>query len=206
MVGLARYSVTTAATLVAVVKTNYIMTETTMPVAEATVAVEKELQSYEFAFHVLPTVTEGEVSGVFAALKAHITNAGGEIFDEEAPQRFDLAYEIVKYLEGKNRKFTSAYFGWVRFRLSGEALTHLTEELDSTKELLRYLLIKLTKVEEAHAFRFHESIAHRKVETITDADVAEVSEEVVAEDVVSEAGADADVAVVAAPVDGEEVK
>ncbi len=149
-----------------------------MPVAEATMAPEKDLQSYEFAFHVLPTVTEGEVSGIFDALKAHITKAGGEIFDEEAPQRFDLAYEIVKYLEGKNRKFTSAYFGWVRFRLSADALTALTEELDGTKELLRYLLIKLTNVEEAHAFRFHESIAHRKVETIEEVEEAEVVEEV----------------------------
>ena len=182
------------------------MTETTMPVAEAAVAVEKDLQSYEFAFHVLPTVTEGEVSGVFSALKAHITKAGGEIFDEEEPQRFDLAYEIVKYLEGKNRKFSSAYFGWVRFRLSGEALTHLTEELDSTKELLRYLLIKLTKVEEAHAFRFHESIAHRKVETITDADVAEVSEEAVAEDAVVVADAETDAVATTTSADGEEVK
>ncbi len=67
------------------------MSETTMPVAEATSQSERELQSYEFAFHVLPTVTEGEVSGIFDTLKTRITKAGGQIFDEEMPQRFDLA-------------------------------------------------------------------------------------------------------------------
>ncbi len=136
-----------------------------------------EVQAYEFAFHVLPTVAEGEVLGVFESLKAHITKAGGEIFDTEEPQRFDLAYEIVKYLEGKNRKFTSAYFGWIRFRLESGALTALSEELDSEKSLLRYLLIKLTKTEEQNAFRFHESIAHRKVVTISEEELADIAEE-----------------------------
>jgi ribosomal protein S6 len=179
------------------------MSETIMPAAEVNGGDERELQTYEFAFHVLPTVAEGEVPAVVESLKAHITKAGGQIFDEEVPQRFDLAYEIVKYLEGKNRKFTSAYFGWVRFRVTADALTGLTEELDAEKQLLRYLMIKLTKVEEAHPFRFHESIAHRKVETVSEGE-EEVSEEVVEEvaddatEVVAEEGTE-----VAADADGE---
>lgn len=166
------------------------MSETQMPAVEANQSAEQELQSYEFAFHILPTIAEGEVQGVFDALKAQITKAGGEITAEEVPQRFDLAYEIVKYLEGKNRKFNSAYFGWVRFKLTASALTALTEEIDGAKELLRYLLIKLTKVEEAHAFRFHDSLVHKKVYTVTDEDIAPegevVEEEVVVEEVVEE--------------------
>ncbi|MEZ4195028.1 MAG: 30S ribosomal protein S6 [Candidatus Paceibacterota bacterium] len=152
------------------------MSETQMPAAEVTVTNEQELVSYEFAFHVLPTVAEGEVPGVFESIKTHITKAGGEIFGEENPQRFDLAYDIVKYLEGKNRKFSSAYFGWVRFRLSPSALVELAEHLDGKKELLRYLFIKLTKVEEQNPFNFHESIVNKRVQTITDEDVAEEGE------------------------------
>jgi ribosomal protein S6 len=149
------------------------MSETIMPAAEAASTSEVELTSYEFAFHVLPTVAEGEVPSVVDSLKAHITKAGGQIFDEEVAQRFDLAYEISKYLEGKNRWFSSAYFGWVRFRLPASALTELTETLEGQKEILRYLLVKLTKVEEQNPFRFHESIADRKVRTITDEDIVE---------------------------------
>lgn len=127
-----------------------------MPVAEATTDNFDERNSYEFAFHVLPTVAEGEVPNVFEKIKAHITNVG-EIIGEENPERIDLVYPIVKPMEGKNRKFTSAYFGWVRFKLEGEKLGTLMEELSITPELLRHLLIKLTREEEAHPFRFHEN-------------------------------------------------
>lgn len=170
------------------------MSETIMPAAEATSTNEVELTSYEFAFHVLPTVAEGEVPGVVDSLKALITKAGGQIFDEEEAQRFDLAYEISKYLEGKNRRFSSAYFGWVRFRLPASALTELTETIEGQKDILRYLLVKLTKVEEQNPFRFHESIADRKVRTITDEDiveeVAEDAEVVDAEEIVAETEAE----------------
>jgi hypothetical protein len=41
------------------------MNETTMPAAEVNIAGnELELASYEFAFHILPTVAEGEVTTV----------------------------------------------------------------------------------------------------------------------------------------------
>lgn len=164
-----------------------------MPAAEAAVANERELVSYELAFHVLPTVAEGEVPSVVDSIKAHITKAGGQIFDEEQAQRFDLAYEIAKYMEGRNRRFSSAYFGWVRFRLEASELAHVTEALDITKELLRFMVVKLTKVEEANPFRFHESIADRKVRTITEegeVEGEEVAEEAAEEVAVEEVAAD----------------
>lgn len=159
------------------------MSETKMPAAEAAVAVahDDERNSYEFAFHVLPTVAEGEVAGVFDKIKAQITKDGGTIFDEESPERLDLAYDIVKQIEGKNRKFHSAYFGWVRFTLEGEALPKLESELSSFAEVLRSLMIRLTKVEEASPFRYHEAHAASKVTTIDEdaapaEDVVEVEE------------------------------
>lgn len=118
-----------------------------------------EVNSYELAFHVLPTVAEGEVATVFQKLKDLITKAGGEITTEEAPARFDLAYEIIKYLEGRNRKFSSAYFGWVRFTVEPSKLEKIEDGVEGTKELLRHLIIKLTKVEEENPFFFHEALA-----------------------------------------------
>ena len=154
------------------------MSETKMPAAEATESNFDERNSYEFAFHVLPTVAEGEVPGVFETLKAHIAKVG-EITNEERPERVDLVYPIVKPMEGKNRKFTSAYFGWVRFKLEGEKLAELMEELSTTSVLLRHLLIKLTREEEAHPFRFHENKkAVKMVEVVNDEEtLAEVHTE-----------------------------
>lgn len=146
-----------------------------MPATEAMDGTEeRELLSYELAFHVLPTVAEGEVVEVFDKIKALITKEGGEITNEEAPARFDLAYEIVKYLEGRNRKFSSAYFGWVRFKCSPDKVAELTEEIEAMKELLRSIVIRLTKVEEENPFEFHSAIDSPVVETI---DVDEILKE-----------------------------
>ena len=132
------------------------MSKETMPAADAA--------HYELAFHVLPTVAEGEVADVFTSLKTAIEQAGGTITLEEAPARFELAYEIIKLLEGRNRKFTSAYFGWVRFTLEPVQLEELMEEVEGTPQLLRHLVIRLTKAEEANPFMFHEALDTPEVE------------------------------------------
>ena len=126
---------------------------------------EKEVQSYELAFHVLPTIAEGEVNDVFLKIKETIKKDGGEIFDEEAPERFELAYEVEKHMEGKNRKFRSAYFGWVRFKaLPGNTVT-IGAEIDHNNMILRHLLIRLTRIEEEKPFRFHDAIRDQKMVT-----------------------------------------
>ena len=150
------------------------MTETTMPAAEAAVATsaDDERGRYELAFHVLPTVAEGEVAGIVDTIKTHIAGAGGEIFDEEAAERFDLAYEIVENVEGKNRKFASAYFGWVRFVVDREKIEVINEEVEAMPAVLRKLMIRLTRVEEAHPFRFHEALkAQQQVTTVEESKV-----------------------------------
>jgi ribosomal protein S6 len=131
-----------------------------------------EVSSYELAFHVLPTVAEGEVETVFQNLKDAITKHDGNIISEEAPARFDLAYEIVKYLEGRNRKFSSAYFGWVRFEMNPEKIAEISEMVEADNQFLRHLIIKLTKVEAENPFFFHEALDEEKqIETV---DVDEV--------------------------------
>jgi ribosomal protein S6 len=149
------------------------MSDSTMPVTEAVnETLAPELQSYELAYHVLPTVAEGEVDSVTAALKELITKAGGSITSEESPERFELAYEVEKYLEGKYRRFNSAYFGWVRFTLTSQALPGVTAEVAEHKNILRHLMIRLTKAEEQNPFRFHEALVDTKVRNI-DLDVVE---------------------------------
>jgi ribosomal protein S6 len=143
------------------------MDKENMPAADAA--------QYELAFHVLPTVAEGEVADVVTSLKSAVEAAGGTITTEEAPKRFDLAYEVIKYLEGRNRKFTSAYFGWVRFTLEPSKLEEVMETVEGTNQLLRHLLIRLTKMEEADPFMFHEALEESQV--ATDEDEAEVKEE-----------------------------
>ncbi|MFM2381574.1 MAG: hypothetical protein RLZZ76_341 [Candidatus Parcubacteria bacterium] len=168
------------------------MSETTMPAAEANEAVlENETNSYELAFHILPTVAEGEVQGVFDGIKTLITHDGGVLFDEEAPQRFELAYEITKSIEGKNRTYATAYFGWIRFTAEGEGIIKMLEEISHNTNILRHILIKLSKTEEAHPFRFHESIESFKM--VTTIDEADLSPEEVEEGEIAEVKAEEEV-------------
>lgn len=167
------------------------MTDEKMPVAEAAVNETDERFAYELAFHVLPTVAEGEVEAAFDAIKAHITKNGGELFGEEAPERFDLAYDIVKHTEGKNRKYSSAYFGWVRFKSESSAIEGIVEEVEADANILRHMLIKLTKVEEAHPFKFHEALVVDKMVTTVEEssivpDVTTVAAEAPAEEAKTE--------------------
>jgi ribosomal protein S6 len=164
------------------------MSENNMPAAEAAVHNnEQEVASYELAYHILPTVAEGEVMTVENELKDLITKAGGEVFDTEAALRFELAYEIDKYLEGRYRKFSSAYFGWTRFKLSPSALTELTAHIDEHKQLLRFLLVRLTKVEEANPFKFHEALVDTKIKNIDlDVELAADAEVVDTDDILDE--------------------
>lgn len=148
------------------------MTETTSPVAEAIIE-DQETINYELAFHVLPTVAEGEVADVFAALKEVVTSAGGSLLVEEAPMRFELAYPIIKRTEGKNRSFRSAYFGWVRFALEAAKVQEVLAEVEARPDILRALVVKLTPAELAHPFYFHEALETKQVVTIDEAAVGE---------------------------------
>ncbi len=135
------------------------MSNREMPVTEAvTITDEEEFVSYELAYHVLPTVTEGEVNTVRDKIVSNIEELGGSIGLEETPKRIELAYEIVKHIEGKNRRFTSAYFGWVRFVSTPESVISIAEKVTSDNQVLRHLLIRLNKTEELNPFYYHEAM------------------------------------------------
>lgn len=152
------------------------MSEAKMPAAEVdSVVDEQDIVSYEFAYHVLPTVADGEVADVRDRIAAHITERGGTIFAEEAAERFDLAYDISKYIEGRYRNFSSAYFGWIRFEADRAVIEEITAAIDEEKSLLRYLVIRLTKIEEEMPFYFHEALDQdKKVTDVTEEEVTDI--------------------------------
>ncbi len=118
-----------------------------MPAVEAQEVDGQDAVDYECAFHILPTIADEEVPAVVEKLKGLVTAAGGVITKDEVIPRFDLAYEITKQIDGVNRRFNAAHFGWMRFSIEPSKLVHLTEELDHTPELLRHLIIRLTRAE-----------------------------------------------------------
>lgn len=152
------------------------MAEETMPAIEVETQEEEqndELQNYELAFHILPTVAEGEVADVQSALRDLITGSGGTIDAEEAAARYDLAYDIDKEVEGKRRAFDSSYFGWIRFSGDAEVQRLVKEQIDPRKDILRSMIVKLTKEDVLHPYMVHE-IVSRMPEDLPDDEHAEV--------------------------------
>jgi ribosomal protein S6 len=108
-------------------------------------AEEAETQVYEVGFHIVPTVEEGNLGVQVDFIKSLIESNDGTFITEEFPKNIDLAYTIVKNIEGKIKKFDNAYFGWMKFEMKTDSIINVKEGLDLNKEVLRYLIIKTVK-------------------------------------------------------------
>lgn len=133
----------------------------------------RDIHEYEFAFHILPTVAGTEVADIVNELTTLVTRGGGEVFDTESPQRIELAYEIGKVTDGVRKYYHSAYFGWIRIRMSTEGLNVLNDELRTVPSLLRYIIVKIGKEEIENPFCYHEKPRNnaRKAENESEDDV-----------------------------------
>ncbi len=100
------------------------------------------MQVYELGFHIVPTIAEEKVANVFGDIKSLLEKNGAVFISEEYPKMRPLAYTMLKNEAGKNEKFNFAYFGWVKYELSKEAAAEVKKELESNKEILRFLVLK----------------------------------------------------------------
>lgn len=150
------------------------MTEATMPAIEVQDSdTAEDVADYECAFHILPTIADEEVPGVVEGLKTLVMRLGGTITNAEAPERYDLAYDITKQVDGVNRRFNAAHFGWIRFVLAPRALPACIEEIKQKPEILRHLIIRLTRAEARMPFSIFE--ARRTEDRMKDKSDAEVA-------------------------------
>ncbi|MFA6297190.1 MAG: 30S ribosomal protein S6 [Candidatus Paceibacterota bacterium] len=107
--------------------------------------IEQETKVYEIGFHIVPTVPEDAVSSEFEAIKSLITKEGGEIIASGSPELKTLAYSISKTVKAVKSNYTKAYFGWVKFTLSPEAINKVKVALDASDSILRHLIINTIK-------------------------------------------------------------
>jgi ribosomal protein S6 len=102
---------------------------------------------YEVGFHVVPTVEEGNVGGVVEAIRAELAKGNAEIITEQFPQKIALAYTIERAAAGKREKYSSAYFGAIKFAIDREHIPALEAMLRGNKQILRHLLIETVREE-----------------------------------------------------------
>ena len=100
---------------------------------------------YELGYHLLPTLSDEEVLKEAQSFKTLVEKSGGSLVGDEAPKQMALAYTMVKKQEGKNAKFDTSFFGWIKFEINAEDVLSIKEEVDQNKNVLRFLIIKTVR-------------------------------------------------------------
>jgi ribosomal protein S6 len=140
---------------------------------------QEGVRVYELGFHFVPTLSEDQVEVQFSHLKSLIEKKGGTFIAEGTPEMIDLAYEISKTVKAEKKRYTEAYFGWVKFELNAEEIPAFEKDVKAFEPLLRYLLITTTRENTLVAAKEATSKKSVTKETAeTDAPVVEASEEV----------------------------
>ena len=100
---------------------------------------------YEFGYLLVPTISEEDLPMQYGNLKELIITSGASVISDEMPKMITLAYAMQKVISNIRHKFTTAYFGWVKFTLDRQAMIQLKKKLDLDPTLLRFLIVKTVK-------------------------------------------------------------
>lgn len=106
---------------------------------------EGSLRVYEVGYLLLPSIPEEHILKNTEAIRKMIADVSGNVISQGDPQLRNLSYEMARSVGSKNQTFKSAYFGWIKFEAPAESIPTLHENLRSTENILRFLLIKTVR-------------------------------------------------------------
>jgi ribosomal protein S6 len=135
--------------------------------------VEGDGRVYEVGYLLVSTITEENLPVVFGNLKELVSSLGGIAIADEMPKMIQLAYPMVKVVANIRNKFSTAYFGWVKFTMDSDKILELKKKLDLDPNYIRFLILKTVKENTIAAKRFvGRDMAHRKPKIDKDAGIA----------------------------------
>ncbi len=121
--------------------------------SQANTAQKRTEPVYELGFHLVPTLSEEAIGPALEAARRALGDV--EVIKESFPQKMTLAYQVERAGQGKREKYTSAYFGSIKFALKPEAdraqVAALQEKLRGMKEVLRYLVVETVREDVAQS-------------------------------------------------------
>lgn len=97
---------------------------------------------YEVGYHIVPTVSPEQLPKEVEAIKALLGGKDAKIISEEAPKLRPLAYTMLKVVGPLRQKFDTAYFGWIKFEGTSDAIVAIQKALDESEKVLRSLVVK----------------------------------------------------------------
>lgn len=131
---------------------------------------------YEVGYHIVSTVPEEKLGEEVTALKDLLADNGANFISEEYPKLIELAYEMTRSIMNKKQKFTTGYFGWVKFECTPEEAKTIKELLDKNEKLIRYLLIKTVRENTISPKRVYAKQDNKRRAPARTKDVSEASE------------------------------
>jgi ribosomal protein S6 len=139
----------------------------------------KEELVYELGIHLVSDEGEDKIKGSFENIKKEIEGLKGKILSEESPRLMPLAYTIIKQFQGRNFRYSQAYFGWIKFDMEKDQISDLKTTIDAMPENLRSMIIKTTKEHVMHGPKFSEKRESKRYFAPEEAVKVEVKDEIV---------------------------
>ena len=116
-----------------------------MQASENEIEVDKNERVYELGYLLAPTVEEVNVPTLYGNLKELVSSFGGVSISDEMPKMIPLAYAMTKVVANVRNKFSTAYFGWVKFTMDSDKVLELKKKLDLDPNIIRFLILKTVK-------------------------------------------------------------
>ncbi len=101
-----------------------------------------ESKLYELGYHLVSSISEDQVSAEVEKIHKILKDNNVEIIKEGQAKSIKLAYQMIKHVAGKNQKFSTVYFGWIKFNSTADDIEKIKEEIDLNENILRSLIIK----------------------------------------------------------------
>lgn len=100
---------------------------------------------YEAGYHLLPALSDENISEEVRSLKAMLDGVQAVIVSEGYPESLDLEYTISKKVQGKRMDANQAFFGWIKFEAPTTAIKAIDSYLSSRENILRFIIVKTIK-------------------------------------------------------------
>jgi len=106
---------------------------------------ERDVKVYEIGYLIVASIPEEKVAGEISAIKDILAKHKAEVIADESATLRPLAYTMVKKIGTVNRRFDSAYFGWVKFEAAPVEVRLIEKEVKEVDSVLRFLLINTVR-------------------------------------------------------------
>src|ERR1035437_2325699 len=106
---------------------------------------ERDVKVYEIGYLILPSIPEEKVSGEISLIKDILIKHKAEVIADESATLRPLAYTMVKKIGITNRRFDSAYFGWIKFEAAPVEVRLIEKEVKEVESILRLLIINTVR-------------------------------------------------------------